>query len=95
MMAQIPDLTQSRFSGIKESWLSGAVERCQKADPTFPRVTSSTAISRIRRCTLSAFSIVVDPAPPAPGPSTHALISDVAVRCRYRSVIVDPWLVVS
>jgi integrase len=22
-----------------ESWLSGAVERCQKADPTFPRVT--------------------------------------------------------
>jgi integrase len=24
----------------KESWLSGAVERCQKADPTFPRVTA-------------------------------------------------------
>jgi len=24
----------------KESWLSGAVARCQKADPTFPRVTA-------------------------------------------------------
>ncbi len=24
----------------KESWLSGAVHRCQKADPTFPRVTA-------------------------------------------------------
>jgi len=24
----------------KESWLSGAVERCQKADSTFPRVTA-------------------------------------------------------
>jgi integrase len=24
----------------KESWLSGAVERCRKSDPTFPRVTA-------------------------------------------------------
>lgn len=24
----------------KQSWLSGAVERCQKSDPTFPRVTA-------------------------------------------------------
>ena len=24
----------------RESWLSGAVARCQKADPTFPRITA-------------------------------------------------------
>jgi hypothetical protein len=34
-----PDGT-SRRTVEGESWLSGAVARCQKADPTFPRITA-------------------------------------------------------
>ncbi|WAM17520.1 tyrosine-type recombinase/integrase [Rhodococcus sp. JS3073] len=33
----------------KESWLSGAVERCRKADPTFPRITAHL----LRHCAAS------------------------------------------
>ena len=38
----------------KESWLSGAVSRCQKADPTFPRVTAHALRHTVASLAISA-----------------------------------------
>jgi Phage integrase family len=38
----------------KESWLSGAVARCRKSDPTFPRVTAHALRHTVASLAISA-----------------------------------------
>jgi integrase len=50
-------ITVRRVSGTAshvKSWLSGAVARCQKADPTFPRVTAHDLRHTAASLTISA-----------------------------------------